>query len=257
MAPIDNGEEKIERVTSEIGRAAGQTTVRATARITGDISKKVLAESLRAAATSVKWTAAAVQRPGGRVSMKELTELPSKTGREVISLDDKDVMRALENNLKKRGVHYAIEREKIDGKIQHILHVRGDDSSVVADSLERAAESVDAKRERKQERSVERETPKQERSDDAEAQMQKEPSTKTQDQPKQKQPATVRPPQPSAKPKQSETAESTATKKRSKAETAQMQKEIRQKVKTRADKIKADAPKKAPKLDVPTPGLKR
>lgn len=178
--------------------------------------------------------------------MKELTELPSKTGREVISLDDKDVMRALENNLKKRGVHYAIEREKIDGKIQHILHVRGDDSSVVADSLERAAESVDAKRERKQERSVERETPKQERSDDAEAPKQKEPSTKTQDQP-----------QPSAKPKQSEKSEPTATKKRSKAETAQMQKEIRQKVKTRADKIKADAPKKAPKLDVPTPGLKR
>ena len=258
MAPIDNGEEKLERVTSEIGRAAGQTTVRATARITGDISKKVLAESLRAAATSVKWTAAAVQRPGGKVSMKELSELPSKTGREVLSLDDKDVMRALETNLKKRGVHYAIEREKIDGKIQHILHVRGDDSSVVADSLERAAESVDAKRERKQERSAERETPKQERSDDVEAPKQKESSSKTQDQPKQKQPAAEsKDRQQSAKPKQPEKPEPTATKKRSKAETAQMQKEIRQKVKARTDKIKAEAPKKSPKLDVPTPGLKR
>ena len=404
MAPIDNGEEKLERVTSEIGRAAGQTTVRATARITGDISKKVLAESLRAAATSVKWTAAAVQRPGGKVSMKELSELPSKTGREVVSLDDKDVVRALETNLKKRGVHYAIEREKIDGKIQHILHVRGDDSSVVADSLERAAEFVDAKRERKQERSAERETPKQERSDDEGSPKQKsvgpaekatpkvgeaqltwgkvfEPATVeklndplhgdssaerleshssgqfrvrtgedssrtmsksevlkniehspdtlsavqaqtvdgwinkdldvdraiaskwgdqlashqvmridkaaarakelgvTQDAngqirqkapeqpkaeapkqehsanagaPKQKQPATE-----SKDRQQPAKAEPTGTPKRSKAETAKMQKELRQKVKSRTDKIKADAPKKSPKLDVPTPGLKR
>lgn len=262
MAPIDNGEEKIERVTSEVGRAGGQAVVRVAIRLAAGASKAVIAQSLRGGATAArnaaKWAAAAVTQPGGKVSMKELSELPSKTGREVVSLDDKDVMRALEANLKKRGVHYAIEREKIDGKIQHVLHVRGDDSHVVADSLERAAESVDAKRERKQERSVEREAPKQERPDDAEAPKQKEPSTKTQDQPKQKQPAAegkdrVQPP----KPKQPAKPEHTATNKRSKAETAQMQKEIRQKVKTRADKIKADAPKKSPKLDAPTPGLKR
>ena len=408
MAPIDNGEEKIERVTSEVGRAGGQAVVRVAIRLAAGASKAVIAQSLRGGATAArnaaKWAAAAVTQPGGKISMKELSELPSKTGREVVSLDDKDVMRALETNLKKRGVHYAIEREKIDGKIQHVLHVRGDDSHVVADSLERAAESVDAKRERKQERSVERESPTQERSDDVEEPKRKagsaaekaapkvgedqltwgkvfEPATVeklndplhgdssakrlerdssgrfhvrtgedssrtlsksevlkniehypdtlsavqaqtvdgwinkdldvdraiaskwgdqlatyqverindaaarakelgvTQDangqisrhspeQPKPETPkqehsdnaGTPKQKQPAAEGKgrqQPAKPEATGTPKRSKAETAQMQKEMRQKVKARTDKIKAEAPKKAPKLDAPTPGLKR
>lgn len=163
MAPIDNGEEKIERVASDITRSGTQVMIRYVATQTNNLSKAVVAKGLNAASTSLKWTMAAVQKPGGQVSMKELSELPSRTGREVVSLDDKDVMQALEKNLKGRGVHYAIEREKIDGKIEHILHVRGDDAQVVADSLERAAEAVDAKRELKQERSVDREAPKQDR----------------------------------------------------------------------------------------------
>ena len=83
------------------------------------------------------------------------------------------------------------------------------------------------------------ETPKQEHSDNAGTPKQKQPAAegKGRQQP--------------AKP------EATGTPKRSKAETAQMQKEMRQKVKARTDKIKAEAPKKAPKLDAPTPGLKR
>lgn len=156
MAPIDNGEEKIERVSSEIARSGGQAIVRVTMRLAGEASKVAIGQTLRAGEASVRrmaqWATAAVTKPGGQVSMKELSELPSRTGREVVSLDDKDVMQALEKNLKGRGVHYAIEREKIDGKIEHILHVRGDDAQVVADSLERSAEAVDAKRERKQER---------------------------------------------------------------------------------------------------------
>lgn len=172
MAPIDNGEEKIERVSSDVSREGARVVI----KFAGEETKRLTARALRLGAKSLQWTMAAVQRPGGEVSMKELSELPSRAGRELVSLDDKDVMQALEKNLKGRGVHYAIEREKIDGKVQHILHVRGDDAQVVADSLERAAESVDAKRERKQERSVERETPKQERSEDSSTPKQKQPS---------------------------------------------------------------------------------
>lgn len=165
MAPIDNGEEKIERVTSEVSRAAGQAAARATVRISQHMTREVVAQSLRAAATSLKWTMAAVQSPGGKVGMKEFSELSSRTGREIVSLDDKHVMKALETNLKQRGIEYAIEREKVDGKVQHILHVRGTDGQVVADSLERAAKAVDAKRERKQDRSIGQDGPTQDRSD--------------------------------------------------------------------------------------------
>lgn len=165
MAPIDNGEEKIERVASDIARSGAQVTVRFVAGRVEALSKAIISQGLRLGSSSLKWTMAAVQKPGGQVSMKELSELPSRTGREVVSLDDKDVMQALEKNLKGRGVHYAIEREKIDGKIEHILHVRGDDAQVVADSLERAAEAVDAKRERKQDRSIGQDGPTQDRSD--------------------------------------------------------------------------------------------
>lgn len=165
MAPIDNGEEKIERVSSEIARSGAQVTVRFVTGRLEALTKAIASQGLRLGSSSLRWTMAAVQKPGGQVSMKELSELPSRTGREVVSLDDKDVMQALEKNLKGRGVHYAIEREKIDGKIQHILHVRGDDAQVVADSLERAAEAVDAKRELKQERSVDQDAPKKDQPD--------------------------------------------------------------------------------------------
>lgn len=246
MAPIDNGEEKIERVSSEIARSGGQAVVRVTMRLAGEASKAVVGQTLRAGEASVRrmanWASVTFTKPGGQVSMKELSELPSRTGREVVSLDDKDVMQALEKNLKGRGVHYAIEREKIDGKVQHILHVRGDDAQVVADSLERAAEAVDAKRERKQERSVDRDAPKQDRSD--------KPETADKHDPK---PAKNEPKQQAEK-KPAEKRSSSAGEQKPKAE---RQREIREKVKARADKIKADTPKPAPKLDVPSPGLKR
>lgn len=264
MAPIDNGEEKIERVTSEIARSGGQAVVRVTMRLAGEASKAVVGQTLRAGEESVRrmanWASAAFTKPGGKVSMKELSELPSRAGREVVSLDDKDVMQALEKNLKGRGVHYAIEREKIDGKVQHILHVRGDDAQVVADSLERAAEAVDAKRERKQERdrSVDRKEPQQERSDKpgtSERQestpQQKKPITPAQDAPKKQTEKTDRQ-APEKKPAEKRSGSSDAQKPKE-----VRQREIREKVKARADKIKAEAPKPAPKLDVPSPGLKR
>lgn len=267
MAPIDNGEEKIERVASDVTRSGAQVSVRFVAARVDGLSKAIASKGLSMAATSLKWTMAAVQKPGGQVSMKELSELPSRAGREVVSLDDKDVMQALEKNLKGRGVHYAIEREKIDGKVQHILHVRGDDGQVVADSLERAAEAVDAKRERKQDRNLERDDPKQTQKQgqpsDSGAPKQEQSeaapkagdsrtgeATKAPEQGKDLQQKTSE----GVKPKKAETAPDA---KRSKAETEQMQKELRQKVKTRAAEIKAEAPKKAPKLDVPSQGLKR
>lgn len=256
MAPIDNGEEKIERVASDIARSGAQVTVRFVAGRVEALSKAIISQGLRLGSSSLKWTMAAVQKPGGQVSMKELSELPSRTGREVVSLDDKDVMQALEKNLKGRGVHYAIEREKIDGKIEHILHVRGDDAQVVADSLERAAEAVDAKRELKQERSVDRDAPKQDQPDAARsnepAPEQSKPTPAAQDEPKQQPTETKDRQQPEKKPAE----------KRSNGDTSQkpkevQQREIREKVKARAEKIKAEAPKPSPKLDVPTPGLKR
>lgn len=230
MAPIDNGEEKLERVSEELTRQG----IRLSIQMANSAPDQV-ASALRWLAAQARARINTFTPDGGRVNMKELSELPSKTGREVVTLDDKDVMRALEKNLKGAGVHYAIERETVDGKIQHILHVRGDDAQVVANSLERAARDVDAKRERTQ-------TKNQDRAVDA--------STPQQDKP-------ARDATPDEPVKKTQKPEAAASPKRSKAETEQFQKELREKVKARAAKIRAEAPTPAPKLDVPKPTLKR
>ena len=237
MSGIDNGEEKIERVTSNVATEGTRVAITFVASRAGKLTQAMVSKGLHMGVSSLQWAAAAVTKPGGEVSMKELSELPSRTGREVVSLDDKDVMRALEKNLKTNGVHYAIEREKIDGKIQHTLHVRGDDAKVVEHSLERAAETIDAKRERTQGRQAARQP---ERTVDAEALKQQPSPPKTDE---------------SVKPKKLSLADG---RKRTKAETAKFQKELRAKVNARAAKIKAEAPKTVPKanLKIPVPGLK-
>ena len=234
MSGIDNGEEKIERVTSNVATEGTRVAITFVASRAGKLTQAMVSKGLHMGVSSLQWAAAAVTKPGGEVSMKELSELPSRTGREVVSLDDKDVMRALEKNLKTNGVYYAIEREKIDGKIQHTLHVRGDDAKVVEHSLGRAAEAIDAKRERTQGRQVARQP---ERTVDAEALKQQPSPPKTDE---------------SVKPSLAD------GRKRTKAETAKFQKELRAKVNARAAKIKAEAPKTVPKanLKIPVPGLK-
>ena len=224
MSGIDNGEEKIEQVTSQIAQSGAQVAIQYVTTQMGHLTRAVVAKGLRVGVSSLQWTVAAAQKPGGQVSRTELSELPSKTGREVVALDDKDVMQALEKNLKTNGVHYAIEREKIGAKTEYTLHVRGDDAKVVEHSLKKAAEAIDAKRERVQDR-----------------------------QPVQK---------PEPKPdlaKKPEKAVPTYASKRSKADTAKFQKELREKVNARATKIKAEAPKTVPTaaLKIPVPGLKR
>ncbi len=237
MSGIDNGEEKIERVTSNVATEGTRVAITFVASRVGKLTQAMVSKGLHMGVSSLQWAAAAVTKPGGEVSMKELAELPSQIGREVVSLDDKDVMRVLEKNLKINGVHYAIEREKIDGKIQHTLHVRGDDAKVVEHSLEHAAEAIDAKREHTQERQVARQP---ERTVDAEAPKQQPSLPKTDEDVKSKKPSLA------------------DGRKRTKAETAKFQKELRAKVNARAAKIKAEAPKTVPKanLKIPVPGLK-
>lgn len=236
MSGIDNGEEKIERVTSQIAQSGAQVAIQYVSTQMGHLTKAVVSKGLRMGVSSLQWTAAAAQKPGGQVSMKELTELPSQTGREVVSLDDKDVMHALEKNLKTNGVHYAIERENIGGQTQYTLHVRGDDAKVVEHSLKNAAETIDAKRERVQDRQP---AQKPERTADAPKLQKPEPK-----------------PDLAKKP---EKAAPTYASKRTKAEQAKFQKELREKVTARAAKIKAEAPKTVPTaaLKIPVPGLKR
>lgn len=228
MSGIDNGEEKIEQVTSQIAQSGAQVAIQYVTTQMGHLTRAVVAKGLRVGVSSLQWTVAAAQKPGGQVSMKELSDLPSKTGREVVSLDDKDVMQALEKNLKTNGVHYAIEREKIGAKTEYTLHVRGDDAKVVEHSLKKAAEAIDAKRERVQDRQP---VQKPERMVDAE----------TPKQPKSEKPVPA------------------DASKRTKADTAKFQKELREKVNARAAKVKAEAPRPVPKADlkIPVPGLKR
>lgn len=144
MAPIDNGEDQMQRVTADVSREA----TRATARLV-TTSGSELARAMAKAAAAIR-AQIAQQRNHGRVSINKLEELSNGRQRDLVTLEDKEVVRELERSLNRRGVSYAIERDTVDGQTQYILHIQGKDANIVADSLERASAMVDARRDRQQ-----------------------------------------------------------------------------------------------------------
>lgn len=78
MSGIDNGEEKIEQVTSQIAQSGAQVVIQYVTTQMGHLTRAVVAKGLRVGVSSLQWTVAAAQKPGGQVSMKELSDLPSK-----------------------------------------------------------------------------------------------------------------------------------------------------------------------------------
>lgn len=143
MAVIDNGEDQMQRATADVGREG----TRAAARL-ASTSATELAGALMNAARTVR-AQLDHQRDRGKVSLRRFEDLSGGKQRDLVTLEDKEVVRDLERSLTRRGVTYAIERDTVDGKPQYILHIQGTDANIVADSLERASARIDARRERK------------------------------------------------------------------------------------------------------------
>lgn len=80
--------------------------------------------------------------PTSEVSLEEFSELTGGR-REVVSIEDSEVLEEVRAELEKHGVTFAIERGEDD---EHYLHVRGDDAQLIAHALDRAQERLDRHR---------------------------------------------------------------------------------------------------------------
>lgn len=80
---------------------------------------------------------------GSEVDLKEFSELGGK--REVVDIEDDEVLEGVRQELRKHGVTFAVERDD-DGN--HYLHVRGSDADLIAHALNRVQESLDRERAR-------------------------------------------------------------------------------------------------------------
>lgn len=80
---------------------------------------------------------------GSEVDLKEFSELGGK--REVVDIEDDEVLEGVRQELRKHGVTFAVER---DDEGNHYLHVRGSDADLIAHALNRVQESLDRERAR-------------------------------------------------------------------------------------------------------------
>lgn len=133
---MDNSEQAIQQATTQTLR----TLPRAGA---------VILRQARQTARTV-WRAARAQvarrrehARGGQVSMRRFAARSRNQSRDVVRVDDPQVARAMQQDLTRRRVEFARERNE-GGRV--VLHFRSTDANLVADSLERAAERVDAQR---------------------------------------------------------------------------------------------------------------
>lgn len=164
MATLDKAEQLEERLVM----AAGQQGVSATLRLTTESSKRLargagsvmlgtgklvwgvgagtqraLSESLRDMAEGIR-ERAHEKEWGSEVPLEEFAE--SVEGkREVLELEDNELVEEVRQELRKHRVTFAVEQ---DDQERFYLHVRGNDANLIAHALDRAQERLDALRTR-------------------------------------------------------------------------------------------------------------
>lgn len=158
MATLEKAEELEQRVMIN----AGEKGAEALMRLPGTLSKLLLAagakggqyiggkyndlhdhlqnsidafaDGMRERAHEKKW--------GSEVTVKEFSDTVEGK-REIVDVDDDELVDEVRQELRKHGVTFAVER---DEEGQHYLHVRGNDASLIAHALERAQERLDGRR---------------------------------------------------------------------------------------------------------------
>lgn len=164
MATLDKAEQLEERLVM----AAGQQGVSATLRLTTETGKRLtrwsgtavkktgvgmartvayghqaLSESLREMADGIR-ERAHEKEWGSEVPLEEFAETVEGK-REVVALEDDELVEEVRQELRKHRVTFAVEQ---DDQERFYLHVRGNDANLIAHALDRAQERLDALRTR-------------------------------------------------------------------------------------------------------------
>ena len=181
MATLDKAEQLEERLVI----SSSQQGVSATLRLTTETGKRLtrwsgtavkktgvgmahtvayghqaLSESLREMADGIR-ERAHEKEWGSKVPLEEFTETVDGK-REVLELEDNELVEEVRQELRKHNVTFAVEHDDQD---RYYLHVRGNDATLIAHALDRAQERLDTLRTR-DEPTQDRDEPAQEQAQD-------------------------------------------------------------------------------------------
>lgn len=181
MATLDKAEQLEERLAI----SSAQQGVSASLRLTTDTGKRLaqwsgtaakktgvgmartvaygheaLSESLREMADGIR-ERAHEKKWGSEVPLEEFTETVDGK-REVLELEDNELIEEVRQELRKHNVIFAVEHDDQD---RYYLHVRGNDATLIAHALDRAQERLDTLRTR-DEPTQDRDEPAQEQAQD-------------------------------------------------------------------------------------------
>lgn len=151
MATLEKAEELEQRVMINAGEQSAQALIRLSGKATQEIvdggwkftkgraaafqrTLGDMADGIRDRSHEKKW--------GSEVTVKEFSDTVEGK-REIVDVDDDELVGEVRQELRKHGVTFAVER---DEEGQHYLHVRGNDASLIAHALERAQERLDGRR---------------------------------------------------------------------------------------------------------------
>ena len=181
MATLDKAEQLEERLVI----SSAQQGVSASLRLTAESSKRLaqgtgsvvagtgklvwgagaatqrgLSESLREMADGIR-ERAHEKKWGSEVPLEDFTETVDGK-REVLELEDNELVEEVRQELRKHNVTFAVEHDDQD---RYYLHVRGNDATLIAHALDRAQERLDTLRTR-DEPTQDRDEPAQEQAQD-------------------------------------------------------------------------------------------
>lgn len=162
MATLEKAEQLEERLVMSSTQEGVQATLRLTTestkrlvQSTGSVVKGVghvawgagvaaqrgLSDSLREMAEGIR-ERAHEQKWGSEIPLEDFAETVDGK-REVVSLEDNELVEEVRQELRKHNVTFAVEQDDQD---RFYLHVRGNDATLIAHALDRAQERLDARR---------------------------------------------------------------------------------------------------------------
>lgn len=162
MATLEKAEQLEERLVMSSTQQGVQISLRATSDVakrltswSADATKKMGAGMTRTAANGARALSEALQEMaegirerahekkwGSEIPLEDFAETVDGK-REVVSLEDNELVDEVRQELRKHGVTFAVEQDDQD---RFYLHVRGNDANLIAHAIDRAQERLDARR---------------------------------------------------------------------------------------------------------------
>lgn len=134
---VDKGEAELQQLTQKVAMQSTDSSVRASLWV----GKGVVGASFKAAQAIYGAMHHSINkhRESGQVSLKQFT-LSTEGKRELLNIDNPDVAKQLQKELRRHGVLWSVEHHQ-DGS--RTFHIQGKDAELVQHALSVAAERID------------------------------------------------------------------------------------------------------------------